>query len=226
MKRTSKPTLVTSSFESADPPAQVTSTDWDTASETLPADFNSRLRAVPKDKSSSKPDISSLADAIGPDGTPIFCKGDKIVIERYASILPGAPYMDTRTYVVNSIDMETGKVMLWDDSLMQHGTDNWKVGLKNGQVYKFAGLLNLSSKKKRGRPRKNPTAPPAPPPPTDANGQPIKKKRGRPAGVKNRPKAIIAAEKKEKVALRKAKLQARKAKKKQAETKATKKRSK
>jgi len=45
--------------------------------------------------------------------------------------------------------------------------------------------------KKRGRPKKNPTVE-TKPVETDANGQPIKKKRGRPPGVKN--KSTIVAE--------------------------------
>jgi len=137
----------------------------------------------------NKPDISSLPDATA-GGRPLFKVGDKIVIERYATILPGNPYMDTRSFVVNGVDMETGKVRLFDESLIQHATDNWKAGLAAGQVYKFAMGSGVTTKRKRGRPRKNPVAPPV-----DAAPPGEKKKRGRPKGSKNRSREEVKAEK-------------------------------
>ncbi|NDE17815.1 hypothetical protein EBZ80_23100 [bacterium] len=65
-------------------------------------------------------------------------------------------------------------------------------------------------KRKRGRPRKNPTGAPEPGKPVQLgpDGTPVAKKRGRPAGTKNRSKDVIRAEKKaklEKRAVRKTK---------------------
>jgi len=187
------------------------SEDWDTPSDVLPADFKSLLGAPSKDRSASKPDISSLPDAMGPDG-PLFVRGDKIVIERYATILAGAPYLDTRTYLVESVDPITGKVNLWDPSMAQFASDNWKHGVKHGYVYKFARSgVAVSSKRKRGRPRKNPVEAPKPIV-AGPDGSPVKKKRGRPAGVKNRPKEVVAAEKAAKAKLKAAKAAVKKRK--------------
>ena len=146
----------------------------------------------------NKPDISRLPDALGPDGKPLFKAGDKIVIERYASCLTGCPYLDTRSYRVQSIDMTTGNVWLFDDSLCQHAGTNWKTAPRTGDVFKFA-MGNVVSKKKRGRPRKNPIEAPKPVV-LGEDGKPVKKKRGRPPGSKNRPKSEIKAEKAAKVA--------------------------
>jgi hypothetical protein len=44
----------------------------------------------------------------------------------------------------------------------------------------------------------------------DENGQPIKKKRGRPAGTKNRPKEVVAAERKAKAQMKSKKKAGRK----------------
>lgn len=180
--------------------------DWDTPREAVP----SSLLGPAKDRSASKPDISRLPDAMGPGPAPLFVRGDKIVIERYASILAGNPYLDTRTYVVESVDTVTGKVNLWDPAMAQFATDNWKHGVKHGYVYKFARSgVAVSSKRKRGRPRKNPVEAPKPVE-LGADGMPVKKKRGRPAGVKNRPKEVVAAEKAAKAKLRAAKASVRK----------------
>lgn len=151
-----------------------------------------------------RPDISRLPAAII-DGVAVFCAGDRIVIERRASILRGNPYLDTRTYSVKSVNLETGDMVLWDVSLFQWARDNFITGPKLGQVYKLANGLNSSpGKKKRGRPRKNLEVAPVVRT-TDADGNPIKKRRGRPVGVKNRDKAIISVEKAERKALRAAK---------------------
>ena len=147
-------------------------------------------------KKKPKVDISRFPRAVK-DGLPIFKPGDKIVIERYASIMDDHPYIDTRTYVVNSVDMETGKLTLWDDDMNQNATDNWKVGLTVGNVYTFAKGRGLPKKKgKKGRPRKpkGPDLPKGPP-----------KKRGRPVGKKNRSREEISADKAVKAAKRSAK---------------------
>lgn len=148
----------------------------------------------------AKPDISRLPDAIV-GGRLIVPPGDKIVIERRASFLAGNPYLDTRTYTVKGVDEATGRLSLWDDFLQQWASDNFIAGPKNGQVYKVALSRSVSTKKKRGRPRKNPVAAPSPAP-VGPDGAPVKKRRGRPAGSKNRPKEEIRAEREAKRAAR------------------------
>ena len=190
------------------PPPPVQEIDVDTYSDNLSAAQINHLNA-PR-KTVSKPDISGLPNAIGADGFPVFVRGDRIVIERYASFLQGNPYLDTRTYRVESVDLISGKVTLWDESLCQYATDNWRHGVKIGQVYKLSLGRLVSSKGKRGRPRKNPVVSPV-----VATTPGEKKKRGRPKGVKNRSKDVIRAEKKEREvakAAKKTKRAARKAK--------------
>lgn len=153
---------------------------------------------------SSRPDVSSLPDAFRADGTPAFAVGDKIVIERRSGLLDGAPYVDTRTWFVNGFNPATGQLALWDEELLQHGSDNVIAGVARGSIYKLAAGASVGGKRKRGRPRKNPLAPVAPPVPTGE-----KKKRGRPKGSKNRPAAAIRAEKAAKAAARTARRAAR-----------------
>jgi hypothetical protein len=151
------------------------------------SDMISRALGAPKPV--NKPDISRLPDAIV-GGIPQFGAGDKIVIERYSAFLKGRPYLDTKTYTVEDVDAFTGKIKLYDDQLQQHAIDNWKTGTVYGNVYKLAMGHAVSTKKKRGRPRKDPVGEVKPlVPPGEKRG------RGRPPGVKNRPKAVIAAEK-------------------------------
>ena len=146
-------------------------------------------RALGVSKAVSKPDISRLPNAIE-GGIPQFGPGDKIVIERYSSFLRGRPYLDTKTYTVLEVDAFTGKIKLYDDQLQQNAIDNWKTGARFGNVYKLANGNVVSTKKKRGRPRKAPIGEEQPlVPPGEKRG------RGRPKGVKNRPKEEIEAEK-------------------------------
>lgn len=162
---------------------QVSYDDFDIIDENATADSISRALGVAKVV--SKPDISRLPNAIE-GGVPCFEVGDKIVIERYCSFLRGNPYLDTKTYTVTSIDMFSGKLKLYDDQLEQNATDNWLVGSHSGNVYKLAMGNVVSTKKKRGRPCKNDIGAPAViVPPGEKRG------RGRPKGVKNRPKGDI-----------------------------------
>jgi hypothetical protein len=148
----------------------------------------------------NKPDISRLPDAIV-GGVAQFSEGDKIVIERYSSFLRGKPYLDTKTYRVVRHDEFTGRLHLFDEQLEQNAIMNWKEGIRFGTVFKLAtGKVNVSTKKKRGRPRKNPVEDVAP---VDPNAP--KRGRGRPKGAKNRSKEEIKAEKEAKKAARKAK---------------------
>jgi len=142
-----------------------------------------------------RPDISQLPDAIV-DGIPMFAVGDKIIIERSICILKkNGAYLDTKTLKVRSIDTVTGNMFLFDEALSQWATDNYIAGPKLGNIYKLAqGLLPLSSKGRRGRPRKAAAAPKLAPI-TDADGNVVKGRRGRKAGTKNRSKDVVQAEK-------------------------------
>jgi hypothetical protein len=166
------------------------------------------LAALGNKATTNKPDISRLPDAIV-GGVAQFSEGDKIVIERYSSFLRGKPYLDTKTYRVVRLDEFTGRIHLFDEQLDQNAIMNWKESLKFGTVFKLAvGKVDVSTKKKRGRPRKNPVDFPA-----EVKPEGEKRGRGRPKGAKNRDKETIATEKAERKAARakKAALKARKA---------------
>lgn len=151
-------------------------------------------------KPEAKPDISRLPDAI--EGGKLLLKpGERIVIERRVPFLAGCPYLDTRTYLINSIDEAKGVLRLWDEAFQQWAMDNYVKGPSYGQVYKMALGRSVTTKKKRGRPRKNPVEAPKPVE-LGPDGKPVKKKRGRPKGSKNRPKDEIREEKVAKAAKR------------------------
>ena len=179
-----------------------TSVDVESFSDTVSPDA---LEAITR-KGGNKPDISRLPDAIV-GGAAQFGPGDKIVIERYSSFLKGKPYLDTKTYRVVRLDEFTGRIHLFDEQLDQNAIVNWKESLKFGTVFKLAtAKMNISTKKKRGRPRKNPIET------EEVKPAGEKKGRGRPKGAKNRPKEEIKAEKDAKKAerARKAMLKAKK----------------
>jgi len=163
----------------------------------------------------NRPNIDSLPDAVvrDEDGELVFlaAPGEKVVIERFASVLPTKPWLDTKIYVVDRIDSVSGDVGLWDQELHRAAGTNYIKGLAAGYRFKLASKSTRIEGRKRGRPRKDRSVEVAPPPPPalDANGQPIKKKRGRPAGVKNRSKEEIKADKAAKADLRAAKKAAR-----------------
>lgn len=166
------------------------------------------------EREARKPDISRLPNAISADGAPLFRPGEKIIIERRATVLAGNPYLDTRTYMVVGINTENGNLDLFDESLCQSALSNYKTGLAKGFVFKLARGNEVAAKKKRGRPRKNPIVDETEVKavPLDDRGQPVKKKRGRPPGSKNRDRDTIRAEKKAKMAQREEKKAKRKAK--------------
>lgn len=154
------------------------------------------------------PPIDHLPDAIvkDPQGRPVFLahRGDKIVIERYATVLNHRPWLDTKTYTVEAIEESTGVVHLYDEELHRNSSTNYLDGSKNGYRFKLANTKGATiGQRKRGRPRKNPEAT-ATPKPEPVPGE-APKKRGRPKGAKNRPKEVIAAEKKAKADARAAK---------------------
>lgn len=145
-----------------------------------------------------RPDITRLPDAFELDlegrPQPRFRAGDDIIIERHSIVLPSRPWLSTDTFMVQDIDQETGHMRLWHRGLQQYDMSNYVTGiLKHGIVYKLA-RGNESVKRKRGRPRKIKVDAQvsSEKPPEDAS----KRSRGRPKGSKNRPKEVIAEEKK------------------------------
>lgn len=169
-----------------------------------------RAEMEARKKAASRPMIDHLPDAVTKDehGLPLLLAkpGEKIIVERYATVLQGKPWLDTKTYVIESIDVVSGRLALWDDDLQRSAGTNFIEGLKVGYRFKLPTHKNMQiGKRKRGRPKKNPTEAPtaAAPVVLGPDGQPIKKKRGRPAGSKNRPHDVIVAEKRAKLEKRK-----------------------
>jgi hypothetical protein len=184
----------------------MTDIDIETLSELQDAEAKEKAR------NAAKPVIDHLPDAVGTDelGNPTFLAGagDRIIIERYATVLSHKPWLDTKTYVITNVDGVTGDLVLMDTDLGQQAGSNYITGTKAGYRFKLPNSKGMSiGKRKRGRPRKNPTGIPeqAKPVELDAEGKPVIKKRGRPKGSKNRDKAIIKAEKKAKLEARKVK---------------------
>jgi len=169
----------------------------------------SRAELEARKAAASKPMIDHLPDAISKDemGFPTLLAGpgERIIIERVASILQGRPWLDTKTYTIESIDAVSGRLSLWDDDLQRSAGTNFIEGLKVGYRFKLPTRKGMNiGHRKRGRPRKNPEGTPVEKTvELGPDGQPIKKKRGRPAGSKNRERAIIMAEKKAKLEMRK-----------------------
>ena len=176
-----------------------------------------RAQQLELKKSAAKPLIDHLKDAVTTDefGNLVFNAkvGDKIIIERIAHVLTHKPWLDTKTYVIQGVDGVTGNLQLMDYDLGQTALSNYITGLQHGYRFKLPNAKGISiGKRKRGRPRKNPTGAPEPAKPVQLgpDGMPIAKKRGRPAGTKNRSKEVIKAEKRAKLERRKTKTTKRK----------------
>lgn len=164
------------------------------------------------EREARKPDISRLPNALDENGFPRFRVGEKIIVERRSVVLQGSPYLDTKTYLVMGIDTESGKLDLFDDNLAQSALSNYIDGPKRGFVFKLAKGNAVSTKRKRGRPRKNPIVDETVT--KEAAAPTEKKKRGRPPGSKNRSREEIKAEKKAKLAEREERKAKRKTKRK------------
>jgi hypothetical protein len=203
--QSSPPVVYTGTMQNTDtilPPAEDTPTERESITSLLASEAKERARLA------SKPVLDALEDAVELDdaGVPTFtvAPGDKVVIERYATILRGSPWLDTKVYTVESIDGVTGTLRLWDDEEKCHAMTNYITGFAAGFKFKVPPAKGgvPTSQRRRGRPRK--IIPPGQEKPStpslDADGQPVKKKRGRPPGVKNRPRDVIVAERRAKVA--------------------------
>ena len=188
-------------------PPQAEVQEYESISSILASEAKERARLA------SKPVLDHLEDAVEVDdlGIPTFtvAPGDKVVVERYATILRGSPWLDTKVYTVESIDGVTGTLRLWDDDDKCHAMTNYITGLAAGFKFKVPPAKGgmPSSQRRRGRPRK--ILPPGQEKPSTPilgeDGQPVKKKRGRPPGVKNRPRDVIVEERRAKVKAKKSK---------------------
>lgn len=88
----------------------------------------------------SRPNIDHLADAVVEvDGKLKFLAqvGQKVVVERVSTVTKMRPWLDTRVWIVNRVDPETGRVDLWCDDLMQNGICNFIVGTQAGYRFKL-----------------------------------------------------------------------------------------
>jgi hypothetical protein len=92
-------------------------------------------------------------------------------------------WLHTRQYVIQTIDAESGNMWLMNDELGQHAGANFKTLSKYGFEMRMApGRGRVIGAKRRGRPPKE-GAPEKKPVQFDANGQVVKRKRGRPKKV-------------------------------------------
>jgi len=188
-------------------PPQTEVQEYESISSILASEAKERARLA------SKPVLDHLEDAVEVDdlGIPTFtvAPGDKVVVERYATILRGSPWLDTKVYTVESIDGVTGTLRLWDDDDKCHAMTNYITGFAAGFKFKVPPAKGgvPTSQRRRGRPRK--ILPPGQEKPSTPilgeDGQPVKKKRGRPPGVKNRPRDVIVEERRAKVKAKKSK---------------------
>jgi hypothetical protein len=177
-----------------------------------PNEYAVAMAAKEAARIANRPVIDDLPDAVTRDAMGrlvlLARPGDKLVVERFATVLPGKPWLDTKTYTVHSIDEATGRVHLWDDELQRVALTDYIGGTKVGYRFKLPikGRPVVASKKKRGRPRKiQPITTPAD---TSTTATETSKRRGRPKGSKNRSKEEIRTEK----TLKAAKKRARKTK--------------
>lgn len=192
--------------------------DENTTQEESPNSFVQTLSAKEAHRLATRPNIDDFADAVVRDELGRYVllvrPGEKLIVERFATILPNNPWLDTKTYTVQSVDEATGRVHLWDDELQRTALTDYIAGTKAGYRFKLPIKgRKVSSKRKRGRPRKvvaaAPVAQPTTAPTTNPDGTPVKRGRGRPKGAKNRDREIIVAEKKAKAELKAAKKRAK-----------------
>ena len=98
----------------------------------------------------NKPYIDHLEDAII-DGEFMLQPGKSVIIERYASILSNRPWLDTRSYLIVSINAVTGELRLKDD-VGQTCVSNYITGPQLGYRFKVP-------EGERALPRRNKAAP-------------------------------------------------------------------
>lgn len=150
---------------------------------------------------------------------PLFSQGDRIVVERYATLVNGCPWLDTFVARVISLDTETGVVRITDEETQHAGFVSFKQGHtviklapKSGNPFEGKRMMRRSktmkkiieaqiAKDEEEQATKNNDKFAAK---NVENQQEKKKGRGRPKGSKNRDKETIKNEKLAKRASKKA----------------------
>jgi hypothetical protein len=129
---------------------------------------------------------------------PIFDVGDRIVVERRTDLLDGQPWLDTLVGRVFSIDDDTGVVCMLDEESDPRCPVRRYVSLRNelhdvrlapARGNPFNAGLARAQLKEQERQRQAKLLQ------EQGLEAPAKRGRGRPAGSKNRPKEVVAAEK-------------------------------
>lgn len=146
-----------------------------------------------------KPKVDQLKDAIV-DGVFLLKEGDAVLVQ-----FP-QEHRDTTLFAITFINHETGKLILWNLDKMQHTSLNFKGCPPLGFEFKIpdasrkwsasasgdsmADAVNRRRRRMSGGEDdpQEPTEKTPAPVPLDAEGNPIKRKRGRPKGSKNKSK--------------------------------------
>jgi hypothetical protein len=144
-------------------------------------------------RAASKPYIDHLKNAVITNEhgwTHLALRiGERIIVERYATILDHKPWLDTKIYTITAIDEQSGNLSLHDEEFHHNTMSNYLNGSKLGYRFKIPPTRGRWDTK----PKLTATGEIKITLPQDPNAP--KKRRGRPAGVKNRPKTEVAAEK-------------------------------
>lgn len=153
-----------------------------------------------------RPDIAHLKDATRIDvetgiTLALFKTGDRIVADRSTTHIKGAPWLDTRVYIVMSVDDVKGVIHCLDEEARHHcfiglrdPYTKLKLAPAQGNPFNAKEVKKFEKKQLQliSQKRKN------------ASGTSILsseddftnvKRKGRPKGTKNRPRDVILAEK-------------------------------
>lgn len=106
------------------------------------------VRAREAKRLSSRPSIDHLLDAVVErDGKLHFLpeKGTRVIIERLATVLSHKPWLDTKSYIVESVDQETGDIRLQDEEMHHASHSNFKTALELGYRLKLPGAKDNGS---------------------------------------------------------------------------------
>lgn len=153
-----------------------------------------------------RPDISHLPDAIEYDDCGMarlrVDVGDKLVAEICTVIGGNVYWLITRTGTIKTVDHSDGSFWCWDDERGQNFGGNYRTVKGTHTTYKMLPKNQKVQKRRRKKAGAAPVKTFVPLEQAPAGTQPAVKKRGRgrPPGSKNRPKAVIAAEKKARTA--------------------------
>jgi hypothetical protein len=111
--------------------------------------------SAPKPERDKRPDISHLDFALDDDGNFIPDVGDRIVIERCASLVEGSPWLDTCLYTILAIDRETGSLKLRNEEFKHYSFSNYVDGTLMGYSFRIPPQKgSLSQMKNASKPFK------------------------------------------------------------------------